>query len=323
MTVTVEAGITLAALQAHLAKQGQRVTLDPPGGERATIGGVLATNDSGPMRLGHGTARDIVIGMSMIEPDGELIRSGGRVVKNVAGYDLHKLFIGSFGALGPIATVTLKLRPVPEARGLAVLHPRSAEEAERMIAAALAGDTRPTMIDLLNAPAWSSLQTTAHRSVAHGLTLVIGFEENADAVRWQCDWIVKHIGGTALNAADSQSLYERLRDATGGAGGTSFKATMLSSLVADYLSRAGGLPIVMIARAGNGVVYGVPESDLEAKVWRELSEAATAGQGSFQIWGKLPACVEARFGAPRADQFLSTRVREAFDPTGMFAPERR
>src|SRR5262245_60187742 len=114
MTITVQAGIAIAKLQELLRAENQRLPIDVPLAERATLGGVLATNTSGPRRYGFGTLRDYVIGMSAVNDRGEEIKAGGRVVKNVAGYDLCKLFIGSLGTLGIISQVTLKLRPLPE-----------------------------------------------------------------------------------------------------------------------------------------------------------------------------------------------------------------
>src|SRR5207248_8497338 len=103
LTVTVGAGTRLAELQRELAKEGQMLALNPPDPDRATIGGILATNASGPRRLKYGSARDLVIGMRVAEPSGALTRSGGKVVKNVAGYDLNNLYIGSLGTLAVIA----------------------------------------------------------------------------------------------------------------------------------------------------------------------------------------------------------------------------
>lgn len=316
MTVTVECGLTLAALQATLAANGQRLTLDPPQAERATIGGILSTNDSGPMRLGNGTARDLVIGMSMIRPDGEVFKSGGRVVKNVAGYDLHKLYIGGFGTLGPIATATFRLRPLPEARGLVLLHPADADDAERMVAMLLAGETRPTMIDLLNARMAGALDQPTK------LTLVVGFEENVDAVRWQTTWVARHMGGSALSESDSQALYERIREAPGAPIETAFKATMLSSQVAGFVARMDQHALRIVARAGSGIVHGFCEHPLEEHIWREMLDAAAASDGNIQVRGRLPGPFVNRFGRRRGDALLSDGIRRAFDPTGMFAPER-
>src|SRR5438876_7173269 len=112
LTCHVEAGITLAELQAKLATKGQRLALDPPDAQQATIGGILASNASGPKRLRYGTARDMVIGLRVVQARGEVARSGGSVVKNVAGYDLNKLYIGSLGTLGIIVEVNFKLQPL-------------------------------------------------------------------------------------------------------------------------------------------------------------------------------------------------------------------
>src|SRR5690348_8967638 len=112
MTCTVEAGCTWAEMQTALANHGQMVALDPLWPERATVGGIIATNDSGALRIQFGGLRDLIIGMTFVLADGTIAKSGGKVVKNVAGYDLHKLLTGSFGTLGVIAEVNFRLHPV-------------------------------------------------------------------------------------------------------------------------------------------------------------------------------------------------------------------
>jgi len=112
MTCTVEAGCTWAAMQAELARHGQMVALDPLWPEKATVGGVVATNDGGALRLKYGGLRDLIIGMTVVLADGTVAKTGGKVVKNVAGYDLHKLMTGGFGTLGVIAEVNFRLHPV-------------------------------------------------------------------------------------------------------------------------------------------------------------------------------------------------------------------
>jgi len=316
MTITVEAGIGMAALHKLLAENRQRLALDPPCTDRATVGGVLAANDSGPIRFAFGTARDIVIGMSMIGSDGEVFKSGGKVVKNVAGYDLHKLYLGSFGTMGPIATVSFKLRPVPEARGLVALSPRNAAEAESMIAEAIAGQTRPTLIELLNARMAAGIGLPART------TLIIGFEENAEAVAWQCATIVKTLGGVSLTKNESGRVYNEVCEAAGAASLTTFKATMLSSETAGFVERADRLPVRLIARAGNGVVYGLLDEPISETAWRELESAAESAGGTLQVRGSLPDETWRRFGRPRGDAFLTAAIQQAFDPKGMFAPER-
>jgi glycolate oxidase FAD binding subunit len=112
MTCTVEAGCTWTAMQTELARHGQMVALDPLWPERATVGGVVATNDGGALRLKYGGLRDLIIGMTVVLADGTIAKTGGKVVKNVAGYDLHKLMTGGFGTLGVIAEVNFRLHPV-------------------------------------------------------------------------------------------------------------------------------------------------------------------------------------------------------------------
>lgn len=113
MTATVQAGCTVESFQKTLAAQNQRLAIDPLWPQRATIGGILATNDFGSLRGGYGTLRDLLIGVTLALPDGTLARSGGKVVKNVAGYDLQKLMIGSFGTLAFIVEATFRLHPIP------------------------------------------------------------------------------------------------------------------------------------------------------------------------------------------------------------------
>src|SRR5690606_11710977 len=122
LTLTVKAGTTLKEISDELAKKGQRLPLDTPWPEYATIGGILSANDSGPKRLLHGSGRDLVIGTRIVYADGRVIRTGGKTVKNVAGYDMNKLFIGAMGTLGVISEVTVKLRPLPKYEGLVLLH---------------------------------------------------------------------------------------------------------------------------------------------------------------------------------------------------------
>ena len=115
MTITVQAGVPIAELRRVLAAENQRLPVDVPHADRATLGGALATNVSGPRRYGSGTLRDYVLGLSTVNDEGQEVKAGGRVVKNVAGYDLCKLHIGALGTLGVITQATLKVRPIPEA----------------------------------------------------------------------------------------------------------------------------------------------------------------------------------------------------------------
>ncbi len=114
LVVEVEAGATLASLQTSLAPHGQRLALDPPEPERATIGGLLAANTYGPRRARFGSLRDLIVGISFVRADGASVRGGGKVVKNVAGFDLPKILVGSLGTLGLITSATFRLHPIPD-----------------------------------------------------------------------------------------------------------------------------------------------------------------------------------------------------------------
>jgi glycolate oxidase FAD binding subunit len=132
LVVTVQAGARLRDLQAELAKRGQWLPLDPPYSE-ATIGGIVATNSSGPRRFGYGTMRDHLIGLRVVDPQGVVTRSGGRVVKNVTGYDLHKLHVGAFGTLGIVTEANFKVRPLARVSVAIVFTTESFEAAHALL----------------------------------------------------------------------------------------------------------------------------------------------------------------------------------------------
>lgn len=133
LTVTVEAGCTVQTLQQTLAEHGQRLALDPLWPERATIGGILSTNDSGALRLRFGSLRDLIIGVTIALPDGTLASSGGKVVKNVAGYDLPKLVTGALGTLGVITRAVFRLHPVPHHTRSFSISAANPEEAQKLV----------------------------------------------------------------------------------------------------------------------------------------------------------------------------------------------
>ncbi len=146
LVVTAQAGVLLADLQAELARHGQWLPIDPPYGE-ATVGGILAANSSGPRRLGYGTMRDHLIGLRVLGADGVATKSGGRVVKNVTGYDVHKLHVGAFGTLGIIVEANFKVRPRPEVSALAVFSCGSFAEAHRLLLEVHASPLRPVALE--------------------------------------------------------------------------------------------------------------------------------------------------------------------------------
>ena len=149
LTITVEAGIRFSRLQSLLAEQGQFLALDPPAEDDATLGGLIATNASGPLRFAYGTARDLVIGTRVANPDGALTRAGGRVVKNVAGYDLNKLYIGSLGTLGIIVELSLKLAPIPPASASVIAQFADLDGVRGVLNAVVHSPLSPLAVELL------------------------------------------------------------------------------------------------------------------------------------------------------------------------------
>ena len=168
LTATVEAGMTVEAFQAALRGRGQWMSLDPADARRATIGGVLATNASGPRRHLYGTARDLLIGVTVVTADGAIVRGGGKVVKNVAGYDLPKLFVGSYGTLGVIVEATVKLRPLPDHERLVGIRFDRLKDAGAAARSVMASDLIPNAIELLDATAAAAF-STPRRGAGRGL----------------------------------------------------------------------------------------------------------------------------------------------------------
>ncbi|TKD71349.1 FAD-binding oxidoreductase [Pseudalkalibacillus hwajinpoensis] len=188
MTVTVKPGTTILELQTFLSRYNQMVSLDPSCPSTATIGGTIAANESGPKRLKYGSARDHVIGMRVVYADGKIIRTGGKVVKNVAGYDMNKLFIGSMGTLGVITEITLKLRPIPKHTSLVMLTVR--EEALDELTAF----TKLIQDSLLEPVSLEILTPTMSKKLINRdeYCLLIALEDVKKAVQFQEVWIDQH-----------------------------------------------------------------------------------------------------------------------------------
>lgn len=193
MTVTVQAGVTVAALQDLLAREGQWLPVDVSSPEKATLGGAVATNASGPRRYGYGTLRDYVIGISFVTDDGVEVKAGGRVVKNVAGYDLMKLQIGALGTLGVVTQLTLKVKPKPEASAT-VGFDCDTSAIPAVLDALAASKTRPVAVEL-------------SRATEGPWQLHVGFEEKAAAVRWQVDTLLAELKAVpAVNAREEDRI---------------------------------------------------------------------------------------------------------------------
>ncbi|MEH7124941.1 FAD-binding oxidoreductase [Bacillus sp. JJ1773] len=209
MTITVKSGTTFQGLQDYLAKANQKIPLDPFFPAEATIGGIIAANDSGPKRLKYGSARDSVIGLRTIYPDGTIIRSGGKVVKNVAGYDMNKLFIGSMGTLGVISEVTFKLRPLPKYESLVLVSfPDGNEESIKEFAIKVLDSVlEPVCIELLT----PSLSERLNNKKS--FTIAISFEDVETSVQYQEKMIKSlappHSMLTILHQSEAQNFWKK------------------------------------------------------------------------------------------------------------------
>lgn len=178
LTLTVEAGAKLAEVQKTLQKYNQFLPIDPSYPEEATIGGIFATADSGSWRQRYGGIRDLVLGMSFVRWDGKIAKGGGKVVKNVAGYDLMKLFTGSYGTLGIVTQVTFRLYPIPEASGTIAI----AGEANAIATIAqtlLRSRLTPTAAEILSASVVEKL------AMGEGMGLMVRFQSIAESVQEQ------------------------------------------------------------------------------------------------------------------------------------------
>lgn len=209
LTVTVEAGMKFAELQAMLAAADQFLALDPAYPESATIGGIIATADAGSWRQRYGGVRDMLLGFSLVRADGQVAKAGGRVVKNVAGYDLMKLFAGSYGTLGMLSQVTLRVYPMQMASGTVVLT-GDAEAIATVNKTLLASALTPTAVDLL------STQLVASLGIGQGMGLIIRFQSVPESVKQQSARILEvgqqlGLQGVVYTATDEAEIWQKIK----------------------------------------------------------------------------------------------------------------
>jgi glycolate oxidase FAD binding subunit len=331
MTITVQAGMTLSALRAILAEKHQRVLVDAPHPDQATIGGIYATNTTGPRRFAAGRPRDQIIGVSFVTSGGEVIKGGGRVVKNVAGYDFPKLLTGSMGTLGIITQLTVKVRPIPEASAIAwVPFPAPDRLAAAMDALNLSG-TRPMALELLNRPAAQAVGQSLGLPSDHAV-LAIGIEDNIESVRWQIDRLKAELGQAELLVVEGERtkpLWDGLSEFQAASPGPiSFVANIRPSSVAAFVAGLDPERWSVQAHAGNGIVraHGLGDWTPDAAARQlepprrkavadggnlMLSRCPTEWKESLRVWGE-----------PRPDWALAERVRAALDPAGAMNPGR-
>ncbi|HEX9868309.1 MAG TPA: FAD-binding oxidoreductase [Candidatus Tectomicrobia bacterium] len=347
LTATVQAGITMADLRRQLGSRGQWWPVEAPLPASATLGGVLATNTSGPKRLLYGTARDLLIGITVVHADGAISKAGGKVAKNVTGYDMMKLYIGSVGTLAVIAEATLKLRPVPSSQQLAwatfVSREAAAEAARRLLAGALL----PNAIELVNPPLTAFLRQSVRGPAGDaGWSLLVGIDGAEPAVarqRREINALSQDCGATAWwTGTDDGSLWQALLDRFRPSRAAPMEHVVIR--VGTVRTRVGAIldkltefssrldtPIELSARVGNGLVYAsfrlngdAEQSAHLTQMLTEMRQDLTSERGYMVVesappafktqvdcWGDVGLQVEVMVG-----------LKRAFDPRRVLNPGR-
>jgi glycolate oxidase FAD binding subunit len=201
LTVTVEAGMKFARLQEILATAGQFLPLDPAYPDRATIGGIIATADTGSLRHRYGGVRDLLLGISFVRADGKIAKAGGRVVKNVAGYDMMKLFTGSYGTLGILTEVTFRVYPVPTNSGTVILT-GSIEGLAKVAKILLASTLTPIAVDVL------STAFSRHLEISNMPSLAVKFATIPESIAEQSEQLLAIAKGLGLKGGSWQGAQE-------------------------------------------------------------------------------------------------------------------
>ncbi|HWB08411.1 MAG TPA: FAD-binding oxidoreductase [Pirellulales bacterium] len=329
MTITVEAGVTMVALAAELARQGQRLPVDAAQAEQATLGGTIATNFSGPRRFGYGTLRDYVIGISAVDGRGTPFKAGGRVVKNVAGYDLCKLLTGSLGTLAVITQATLKVRPVAEATAFAGRALRSWDEAEKLLSSLVTSRTTPAAVELLRGPRWQTEGLLAAAST-HAGGILVGFEGSKSEVDWQIEqlsreWREQDAAVDVARDEAAHAIWRQLVEFAAVDAPLVLKVNVRPSAVTGMLKLLAEIDprVSLQSHAGNGIVIAAlsefSPNDASRVLIRQLQPAAVAAEGNVVVWSCQAEELTRRaiWGAAPSDAPLMRAVKEQCDPKGL------
>ncbi|GAA1819317.1 FAD-binding oxidoreductase [Planosporangium flavigriseum] len=316
LITVVRAGTPLSELGEKLAPAGQQLALDAPI-LSSTVGGTVAVNMSGPRRMLYGTVRDLLIGVTMVRGDGVVAHAGGKVVKNVAGYDLGKLITGSYGTLGLVTECVFRLHPLPAAHAYVSRRVAGVAEAGRIVAAVLGAQVVPSALEVSTAP-------------DGGIEVCVLVEGVPEGVRGRVETTRFLFGG---DAAVSDTAPDWWATYPWGPGGVGFKLTAALSAVPGLLA-AGlaarerhGVPLAVRGSAGTGVLYaglpGTTSPDVVAAVLADL-RAAAGRAGGHAVVLTAPSAVRPQLDlwGPVEGLHLMRRVKEQFDPDARFAPGR-
>lgn len=306
LIVETQAGTKLADLQQHVAKQGQRLVLDETV-EGASVGGTLATNASGPQRMLVGTSRDLLIGITMVRADGVIAKAGGRVVKNVAGYDIGKLLVGSFGTLGVITEALFRLHPVPEVQRWVTAAVEDPGGAHQLAQAVVHAQAVPAAVEVELTEGAGTVQVLVGGRPA-------GVDERVSIVR-------DLLGDDSTLSDEAPSGWSTY---PWGRGESAIKLTFALSGLRDVLTVAEDVGARVRGSAGTGVVYAaIAEPEHVPEAVERLRAVCVRHQGAcvvvdapadvkqaVDVWGPVPAID------------LMRRVKDQFDPDHRLAPGR-
>ncbi|MGH9783235.1 MAG: FAD-binding oxidoreductase, partial [Terriglobia bacterium] len=352
LTVAVEAGVRMEDLAATLRRENQMLPLDAPFGGEATVGGVLSTNGSGPRRLAYGTARDVVLGAHFVTAEGTMAKTGGKVVKNVAGYDLAKLLIGSLGTLAVLTEVTFKVFPIPPASATLAFGFQSATEALRAAYRIVHSQFALQALDLLDRAAGSLLEEPLLSELPYTLMVrAAGPVAVVERTGRELPVLFRSENPAEIGRVTDEAeanLWEKIQELTpsflrANPGGVVIKATVLLTRMEDVIAAASrvaseaGLAAATLARAGTGVVYcylwpphqsrdsnGAVKNERFVRAWESLfPEIERLGGRAIVEWA--PASVKENvnlWGTLRDDFAVMQRLKAQFDPQGILNPGR-
>lgn len=323
LTATVEAGATLSAVNRTLAAEAQWLALDPPWADHATVGGIVATNDSGPARLAYGAPRDLIIGVTVARVDGAVAKAGGIVVKNVAGYDVSRLVTGAFGSLGVVLDATFKLSPRPAASRTVTIETKTLEEVDAVIAAISTSSLTPSAVELQWPPA----------------RILVRFDSVQTAVDQQADALVRLVSLVAPGLeAVTHDLGEADRDVWApharrwDVEGTLVKVSTVPRALVPTLgwlrdaAQADGVEMTAQGRATLGVMEVLLEGPVvnQVRIITALRQRFASGEGSVVV---RRGSVELRetvdpWGPIGGGLSVMRSIKQRFDPDGLLNPGR-
>ena len=314
LVVRVEAGVRLRDLQAILAREGLRLAIDEPV-PGSTVGGVVATALAGPLRYSIGAVRDLVIGVTIVRPDGVIARAGGKVVKNVAGYDLGKLYTGSYGTLGIVAEATFRLHPLPAATVYVTATYPDHRDLVLPLATLLASQAMPAAIEV------------SQPSLADPITLCVLVEGSTAGTSPRAERIAGVLGASAVTHTVGPDWWGRLPGDATIRMTTQIAGVPRALTAVQSASGEAGVPVNIWGSAGSGILYAgfdaASEPSAASRMLDEIRRACVA-EGGFATLLCAPSQIRAAMDVwgPVPGVSLMRKVKDAFDPTGTMSPGR-